>query len=352
MSKNKKLKELFAKDIEPLLKNNLDYSQIKDKITINENIITYDNIYHTQHKNRKIIKNRYKFAGALLSLLIITCISLLMINDNNKDKQYNISPYSDQLQGVIFGGQIRRNNLKLNTISDLIDQQKDNKNPLYFYEVDAKKVDNYYTCAYLPTEYYEEALENAILNYDHSSYNKMDHIIDGKLIYGYSNLNIDKDIKWYQFEKDISKVPLTIDDYSLGLILESRDIYFYANKTLNKQLKFNKKIFIRNFYNIETKEFDNLKNSNFFMTKINNQNLVLSYNLIENNKIEDLNFFKNYEINNNEIIIKTSNNNDFNILGHYENQFTDLLISAKEEEDGTYGYYNYQEFCNKFLSNK
>lgn len=348
MSKNKKLKELLSKDIEPLLNNNLDYNQIKDKITINENI-SYNNIYHTQHKNYKVIKNRYKFAGALLTFLIITCISLLMIKDNNKDTHYNISPYNNELQGVVFGGQIKNDNINLNTISNLIDQQKDNKNPLYFYEVDAKNVDNYYTCAYLPTEYYQESFDKATKKIENNNYTSNKNVIDGKLIYGYSNLNYEKDIKWYQFEKDINQVPLTIKDYSLGLILESRDVYFYNNKTLNKQLEFTKKLFIRNFYNIETKVFENKNNNNYFIINLSNRNLILSYNLIENNKIEDLYFLINYQILNNNLIIKTLNNNDSNILGRHQEQLGSLLLSSEKKEDGTYGYYDYQKFCETFL---
>lgn len=350
-------KKKFKKDVDSILQYNLNFDQIKDKIIIDDSNKKYrekGRFLNKHHTHNRGFKFNWKVLSVATSILLIFSVSLIYFTTQNKNN-YKLSPFNTKLQGAVFGKQSLNFDSPLN-LSELIDNQHSNVNPTYFYEVDAKGSDNFYTCAYFPTKYIN-ILSNMI-SYYVNSFMYFDHIdmIDGKLIAAYQDyflknkLDQKESVKWYQISSK-DKIPHQIKDYSLGLVLGSQDVHFLTNKTTNEKLDITKKIFYRNFYNIKDGIFDNQHNIQGFLIDMKDKNMLLSEILINNDtfSFREIIFERQYKIIENNIeLVLYSNNRER--LGHYKTELESIKIEEYYKDNTLYATYNYIQFCNMYFN--
>ena len=354
---NKNYKQKFKDDVDSILNSNLNFDQIKDKIIIDDNNITnskrkgdFLNKYHTNTRNRLALFN-WKVLSIATSILLIFTVSLIYFTTQNKP-DYKISPFNDKLQGAVFGKQIlddNRNNINLSFFINL----QHNEEPAYFYEVEAKGSDNYYTCAYFPKKYYDKIKQNTGIY----TYINDFSIIDGKLIAAYQDY-FDKNklgendvVKWYQIPKE-KTIPHQIKDYSLGLVLGSQDITFIENKSSKEKINKTMKIFYRNFYNIEKNEFDNNYNNHHFMIDLIDKNILIStenINNISTKNIREIIFKNSYRIINNELEVPLLNKYNKDGIGEYINQLNEIKNKEYTRNGVSYYTYDYNKFCDIYI---
>lgn len=357
---SRKYKQKFKDDVTTSLNCNLNFDTIKDKIIIDDNTIKnlkgkgeFPTRYHTQSKNRLALFN-WKVLSVATSILLIFTVSLIYFTKQNKP-DYKISPFSKRLEGAVFGKQISNSGKNSMNLSLYIDSQHEYIEPNYFYEVNAKGKDNYYTCAYFPTKY------NDYLSFEKYfeiySYMEDASLIDGKLIAAYqeyfekNNISNEYAVKWYQvpINKDI---PHQINDYSLGLVLGSQDITFIENKTTKEKLNLTKKIFYRNFYDIDKNIFNNDKNEQYFLNDLTNLNILISKELITDsysNNIREIIFENSYKIINNDLEIPTLNKTNKDGIGEYKIKFNEIKTNEYFKNNILYYTYNYDKFCEIYL---
>lgn len=360
---SRKYKQKFKDDVTTSLNCNLNFDTIKDKIIIDDNTIKnlkgkgeFPTRYHTQSKNRLALFN-WKVLSVATSILLIFTVSLIYFTKQNKP-DYKISPFSKRLEGAVFGKQylfdIDDNN---GDLSMYINSQSSEKEPNYFYEVNAKGKDNYYTCAYFPKNYHSE-IADKIKDYSQIYYFMENlSIIDGKLIASYqeyfekNNISNKYAVKWYQvpLNKDI---PHQINDYSLGLVLGSQDITFIENKTTKEKLNLTKKIFYRNFYDIDKNIFNNEKNRQYFLNEITDSNLLISKELISDsysNNIKEIIFENSYKIVNTDLEVPTLNKSNQDGIGEYKIELNEIKTNEYFKNNILYYTYNYDKFCEIYL---
>lgn len=350
-------KKKFKKDVDSILQYNLNFDQIKDKIIIDDSNKKYrekGRFLNKHHTHNRGFKFNWKVLSVATSILLIFSVSLIYFTTQNKN-DYKLSPFNTKLQGAVFGKQSLNFDSPLN-LSELIDNQHSNVNPTYFYEVDAKGSDNFYTCAYFPTKYYENIKIEAKKYSDLYLYNIDLDLIDGKLIAAYQDyflknkLDYKESVKWYQISSK-DKIPHQIKDYSLGLVLGSQDVHFLTNKTTNEELDITKKIFYRNFYNIQDGIFDNQHNIQGFLIDMEDKNLLLTETLIDNDTLsfKEIIFERQYQIINNSIEINLYlNGNDE--IGHYKTELESIKIEEYYKDNILYATYNYIQFCNMYFN--
>lgn len=355
----KDYKKQFKEDVNQFLQSNLNFDQIRDKIIMSDeqkekNIKGkefYNTNTHTHNKNRWFLSRWKVLSAAAASTFLIFALTFAYFSTLKKP-DYKLSPFNTQLQGVVYGKQ-SLNTPKLQNLSELIDAQYNSSNPTHFYEIDVIKKDNFYTCAYFPTKYYDDIFDVAISYSESYIYSNESNIIDGKLIAAYQdyytlNQLTDKDnVKWYQVSKG-KEIPLHIKDYTLGLVLGSQDILFKTNKTTNEPVNITKKVFFRDFFDINTLTFDNTMNRQAFLKDINNANLISTNNII-NNSYEEIIFFSNYGISDEKIIIQ-NNGSSLDLIGKYEERLQTIKLEEITENGTTYGIYDYEKFCDMFLN--
>ena len=311
----------------------------------------YNTNTHTHNKNRGFLSRWKVLSAAAASTFLIFALTFTYFSTLKKP-DYKLSQFNTQLQGVVYGKQ-SLNTPKLQDLSELIDAQYNSSNPTHFYEIDVIKKDNFYTCAYFPTKYYDDIFDVAISYSESYIYSNESNIIDGKLIAAYQDyytlnqLTSKDNVKWYQVSKG-KEIPLHIKDYTLGLVLGSQDILFKTNKTTNEPVNITKKIFYRDFFDINTLTFDNTMNPQAFLNDINDANLISTNNII-NNSYEEIIIQKSYNLINNTIKIIEYDNN-FNHIGHHKDQLQSIKLEAIKENGTTYGIYDYEKFCDIFLN--
>ena len=313
----------------------------------------YNTNTHTHNKNRGFLSRWKVLSAAAASTFLIFALTFTYFSTLKKP-DYKLSQFNTQLQGVVYGKQ-SLNTPKLQDLSELIDAQYNSSNPTHFYEIDVIKKDNFYTCAYFPTKYYDDIFDVAISYSESYIYSNESNIIDGKLIAAYQdyytlNQLTDKDnVKWYQVSKG-KEIPLHIKDYTLGLVLGSQDILFKTNKTTNEPVNITKKVFFRDFFDINTLAFDNTMNRQAFLKDINNANLIATNNLIISDSYEEIIFINYYKITNNKIKFLDTNMNNEDRLGHCKEQLQTIKLEEITENGTTYGIYDYEKFCDIFLN--
>lgn len=353
----KDYKKQFKEDVNLFLQSNLNFDQIRDKIIMSDeqkekNIKGkefYNTNTHTHNKNRGFLSRWKVLSAAAASTFLIFALTFTYFSTLKKP-DYKLSQFNTQLQGVVYGKQ-SLNTPKLQNLSELIDAQYNSSNPTHFYEIDVIKKDNFYTCAYFPTKYYDDILigiNKYIVSY---SYTQNIDLIDGKLIAAYQdyytlNQLTDKDnVKWYQVSKG-KEIPLHIKDYTLGLVLGSQDILFKTNKTTNEPVNITKKVFYRDFFDKNNLTFNNINNDQSFLVDMNDINLIITNNIIIKNSYEEIIFYDSYNINDNKIKITGNNDN----LGYHNDQLQSIKLEEITENGTTYGIYDYEKFCDMFLN--
>lgn len=357
----KDYKKQFKEDVNLFLQSNLNFDQIRDKIIMSDeqkekNIKGkefYNTNTHTHNKNRGFLSRWKVLSAAAASTFLIFALTFTYFSTLKKP-DYKLSQFNTQLQGVVYGKQ-SLNNFKPVTLSELIDAQYNSSNPTHFYEIDVIKKDNFYTCAYFPTKYYDNIFDVAISYSKSYIYSNESNIIDGKLIAAYQdyytlNQLTDKDnVKWYQVSKG-KEIPLHIKDYTLGLVLGSQDILFKTNKTINKPVNITKKIFYRDFFDINTLTFDNTANPQAFLNDINDANLIATNNLIISNSYEEIIVKNCCKIVDAKLSIMEIDSNVQDCIGKYNDQLQTIKLEEIKENDIAYGIYDYEKFCDMFLN--
>ncbi len=332
-------KEKIKKNLENQINFTPNFSSISDKIN-------YENLFIAKKRKQK---KQIKTALCFSSILIILLASLYFINIHNKISL----TYTDILNSESFVFYQETNADNIYTFENLIDLQYNKKNQINFYKATAEPIDNFYTCAYIPTENYQKYL-NIHMSYENNYFSNFDFINLYKKEVK-ENTNLPK-IQWLEYY-NIESIPPSYDNYSLILILKSQNINIVRNESTQNKLNIKKRLYINTYYQIINNkiEFIDIDNTNIItklegtyiwaLTKkeVENKNKAFSFSNINANS----NLFKLEKINTiNCVILPLTGRdyiNDNQYYGKYYNDIMEAQLNFNENNSKNYGYFDYNK---------
>ena len=255
-----KLLELIDKEMQS--KSNLDYSQIKDQITIEEKkgIEKVEN-----NKNLFIVKLKYALSIILLIVSIVTYCTICTLNNEG------IFENNNQLTEILIEEFENKELVKKNSmyyyntslLSIITDQDKNNQ---YVELSISKKINSKYYCAYLDKKIIKKVneffnnndiskSEDFIDLYHKSLFLGIDLILLKSYFY-FNNTDIDdlsKHLKWIEYDNDLS-ISYEINNYQLvylSTINKANNLFNISNN-----IKYNKDISV--YHELDFTVKDNL----------------------------------------------------------------------------------------------
>ena len=327
-------KNIFSDKLEETIMSNPSFDKINDQISY-ELLIKHN-----------LTKRKFKIGFSFICLLIVFITSLtIFIPTKNKILSYNDILNSEDF---IFSKGATSNFLAF--FERNIDMQHRKNNPLQFYKIQTHNLDELYTCAYIPSSYYDEYYN--YFNKDSSS----EYIYRTRILETYlKDLRYEKQnakVLWVEYNS-IEEIKSSIDDYKIVTILQSRFLTILSNESTNKKLNLKKRLYINTCFTLNNNTITLLDISfDQKLCKLNGDYIVvLPKSVVENNnKAFSFStyycFYGIYELkkfNNEDRLYIKSESSDVTYYGKYYDQVMETKIDNLKNEDGSiYNVFDYK----------
>lgn len=342
MSKN--TKEIIKDSLEEKICFVPDFNNFNGKIN-------YENLFIAKKKK---INRQIKRVLSFSCFFIILLSSLAFFTINNIPKDDDALTYKELLNADSFIFHQETTSIDFYTFEDFVDLQYNKKNQRNFYKISAQPIDEFYTCAYIPTENYQKYINF----YNFYEYN---YVASYDLIQLYKKELKDNNdlpqIHWIEYD-NLKDIPLSFENYSLTLILKSRNIIIETNESYQKEINFKKRLYINTYYQIIDSKINFVEiDDDNILSKLDgtyiwvlpkkeaeNKNEAFSFSTL--NSINGL--FKLEKINEIECVTLPLANDEF-IGGdkiHYGKYYEDIMnaqITIEKDDSQNYGYFDYNE---------
>lgn len=338
--------------ISTLFKNKITYDLSFEKI---KNKIDYSLVGESKQRKQKRI---YKFAISMASFIIVlfSSLSLALINNSPYENQVP-AKYLKVLNSNDFIYHLGPQCPFYLTFESVLDTQYHPKWPKNFYKVQTEKLDDFYTCGYIPNEEFNKYYEN------YSKYTNMEEHLFTSEFFGFytaavRNKLIEYDVIWREYDDPNDIENYLGDNYTLAIILRSRDVNIITNESTQTKIDLNKRLYINVAYwykNSKITVWEGHKENNLLYM---NGTFVwlLSIPAVENDyaafpfsTIDFINYFNEIvNIDEKEAIILYNHGIDFEDESNkkYYTSYYDVIKEAqidykKDENDQKY-YFDYQ----------
>lgn len=329
-------KNIFKDKLEDSIFSNPSFDKINNQISYSQLI---------KQKRKRI---NVKTCFSLICILIISISALTFLTP----KKEKILSYNDILNSNDFVYSKGASSSFLSHFERSVDMQFKKNDPVQFYKIQTHDLDELYTCAYIPSNYYEKYYNFFNKNQDE------DYIYNTNILEAYLKdvkiEKIDSELIWVEYNS-LQEIKTSVDNLKLVSILRSRFIDILSNESKNINLHLKKRLYINFYFSIENNKIV-FKNINFDteLCNINGTYLFALPKSSVENKNKAFAFstyfyfygiYKLGEYNNKSALYIESNNIEEIYYGKYYSRIMNTKISTYTNEANTkYNIFDYKEF--------
>lgn len=330
--KNNFIDNLFKENID----FNLNFENLNNKI--NYNVLIQKGKEIRRKRNKRLVTT---FASIVI--IIASCLSFLFLNNNNNNGNNLQNDYFEILNSKDFAFYSGAQCPLMPTFETAVLSQDSKVKPLSFYKVQFLEIDELYTAAYIPNNYY-----NTYYN-DYNEYSDMSNYLHSGEFFNFYRSHVynnedSEPIIWreYTSKEDIKN---KIDEgYTLSMLLRSRDVKVISNETKKRLINTTKRLYMNIPFHVKDNNHISPFNNGYYYDPLNLEGNFLwgiEEEYIENDdvafKFSTLSKLKSFNrlinINNAEAIVfhvyRTYNNEDENQRNKIEyGIFWDKLLES------------------------